>query len=70
MANEAGYPDTADELGARHPQWLFSHRDLADGQQIEARRKGTRDRLVRRTPAELSAAIDAAEASWEWSSRM
>jgi hypothetical protein len=35
--------------------------------QIEAYRKGTRDRLVRRTPAGLSAAIDRAEASWSWS---
>jgi hypothetical protein len=70
MNNETGYPGTDRELEARHPQWLFSHRDFADGQQIEAPRKGTRDRLVRRSPAELSAAIDAAEASWEWSSWM
>ena len=62
-----GYPTTIEGLGARHRQWLSAERDFADGPQIEAYRNGTRDRLVRRTPAGLSAAIDRAEASWSWS---
>jgi hypothetical protein len=61
-----GYPTTIEGLGARHRQWLFATRDFAGGPQIEAYRNGTRHRLVRRTPAELSAAIDQAEASWSW----
>jgi hypothetical protein len=67
ITDHAGYPVTVDGLKARHRQWLFQLTDFADGLQIEARRTGTREWLVRATAAELSAAIDRAEAGWDWS---
>ena len=62
-----GYPVTIEGLERQHPRWLVRERVFADGPQYEARRKGTTERVVRSSCPELSRAMDAADASWDWS---
>ena len=64
----AACADGIEDLAARHPGWQFRCRLVLHAPCYEGRRLHTPDRLVRRSAAELSRAIDAVEAAGDWSS--